>query len=155
MAIIKPVHADDSHNVKNWVVSLIFNEHQTRVWRKTVLEVMDDGDRYLVAWYALWRKLPLQFYNWEWAARFKEVMDARKPPNSSYYYKKQWLDARDHSTVMIVPSHKKPKWDKDLDKCPWEGELPHSHPWSYGPTLDPRDAEMTDWTDEEAGFSQG
>ena len=82
-------------------------------------------------------------------------MDARKPPYSSYYYKKQWLDARDHGTVMIVPSHLRPKWDEDLDNCPWEGELPHSHPWSYGPTLDPRDAEMADWTEEETGFSQG
>ena len=56
MAIIKPAHADDGHNLENWIVSLIYDEHQTRVWRRTVLEAMDDGDRYLVAWYALWRK---------------------------------------------------------------------------------------------------
>ena len=55
---------------------------------------------------------------------------------------------------MVVPSHLRLNWDKDLDKCPWEGELPNSHPWSYGPTLDPRDAEMTDWTEEDIGSSQ-
>ena len=86
---------------------------------------------------------------------FKEVTDARKPPNSSNYYKKQWLDARDHGTVMIVPSHLRPRWDKERDTCPWEGELPHSHPSSYGPTLDPRDTEMTDCIEDKVGISQG
>ena len=86
MAIIKPGHQGEAHNLKNWTVLLIYNEHQTMVWRRTVLEAMDDGDRYLVAWYALWRKWPLQFYNWKWAARFKEVLDSLRPPSSSYYY---------------------------------------------------------------------
>ena len=27
--------------------------------------------RYLVAWYALWRKWPLQYEAWEWAGRYK------------------------------------------------------------------------------------
>ena len=49
MAIIKPGHQDEAHNLKNWTVSLIYNEHQTRVRRRTVLEAMDDGDRYLIA----------------------------------------------------------------------------------------------------------
>ena len=47
MAIIKPAHEDIAF--ENWVVSLIYDEHQTRVWRRIVLEAMDDGDRYLIA----------------------------------------------------------------------------------------------------------
>ena len=37
MAIIKPAHEDKAHNLENWIVVLMYDEHQTRVWRRSVV----------------------------------------------------------------------------------------------------------------------
>ena len=60
-------------------------------------------DRYIIAWYALWRKRPLQYKVWEWTGRFKDVKDALIPPDSSDYFKKK------HKEEEKKPTYKKIK----------------------------------------------
>ena len=145
MMIAKPRFRDDAVDLSNWTVTIYCDEYCIRAERKTVLEALDHGDRYLIAWYAMWRRWPLQYKNWEWAARFKEVTHACRPPNSSYYYKEKWLTARDLGMVNIQPSFYKENWDVTQDKCPWEEPGPDIDPWMWGPVLEDNEYPEREW----------
>ena len=145
MMIKKPPHLDQAYNLDNWEVIYYCDDHQARPFRKSVLEAMDHGDRYLVAWYALSRRWPFQYKHWEWDDRFKEVTHARIAPNNSDHYRKVWLDARDHGMVNMMPRSLREKWDEEYDVCPWADPGPMREPWIWGPFLEERDYPDRTW----------
>ena len=60
MVIEEPEHFDDLHR---WIVFIAYDGFHDNWKIGDVISLLDD-DRYLVAWYALWRKWPLQYEAW-------------------------------------------------------------------------------------------
>ena len=119
MVIKKPRYASNFDNLDYWRVTLFYDGYEDNEHTTTVLFAMMT-DRYIIAWYALWRKWPLQYKVWEWAGRFKEVRDALTPPNSSDYFKNKHKEEEKKPTykkIKRVPWY--PWWEK-VHECSWD-----------------------------------
>ena len=89
MSIHRPEKLTDYNNLNHWKVFLFFDEHSEEPLIKDVGSLMYE-ERYLIAWYALWRKWPMEYKVWKWAAGKKEVVNPLVPPNSSFWYKSKF-----------------------------------------------------------------
>ena len=116
--IKKPEEPDHFDNLNYWTVYLSYDGFHGN-WKVTNVYDLLDDDRYLVAWYALWRKWPIQYKAWEWAGRSKEVRNALKGPNYCDYFKNLYnKEIEDGKLVLSTDYH---LWTWQLFHiCQWD-----------------------------------
>ena len=119
MVIKKPRYASNFDNLDYWRVTLFYDGYEDNEHTTTVPFAMMT-DRYIIAWYALWRKWPLQYKVWEWAGRFKEVRDALTPPNSSDYFKKKHKEEEKKPTYKKIKREPWYPWWEKVHECSWD-----------------------------------
>ena len=118
MIIQKPVEEEHFDDLHRWTAVLFYDEFHTN-WKITDVESLLDDDRYIVAWYALWRKWPIQYKVWEWAGRFKEVRNPFKAPNYSDHFKKHFMKEIEEGRVKLIPKERFWKWQRH-QLCTWD-----------------------------------
>lgn len=127
MIIQKPAMKEHFDDLSQWEAVIFYDEFYT-TWKITDVESLLDEDRYLVAWYALWRKWPIQYRVWEWAGRFKEVRNPFKAPNYSDHYKKYHQKEIEAGRTKLIPKEKFWKWQR-FQLCVWDDfNLFHENP---------------------------
>ena len=102
MIIHKPIRAEHLDDLNYWMVYLFCDGHNKEQVVKGVNSLMY-AERYLLAWYALWRKWQIAYKVWKWAAGRNEVIDPFKPPNSSDWYMLKNQEWEDNSGFVCIP----------------------------------------------------
>ena len=107
-----------------WIVHMIFEEHQEEVKSYTVTEGIGYYD-HIIAWYALWRKWPIQYEGWEWAAwLYNDVEDKSLIPEIGFssVYKEWWEYVQTEKPDMYPLRDNMVYWDWDIHVDYWEKE---------------------------------
>ena len=118
MIIQKPTNEEHFDVLHRWTAIIFYDEFHKN-WKTCDVESLLDDDRYLVAWYALWRKWPIQYKVWEWAGRFKEVRDAFKPPNYSDHFKSLYMKELRSGKIEKIPKEEHWMWARH-HLCEWD-----------------------------------
>ena len=87
----------------------VFDHHQKEPVVVNALQAMME-DRFIVAWYANWRKWPLVYKEWSWAARKCEVQNPLKAPNSSSYFEEKYLESISKGETKVIPESEFKAW---------------------------------------------
>ena len=127
MTITKPKSEGQFDDLRQWKLCMIFKEHQTKVIEIPVAAAMGEF-AHIMAWYAFWRKWPIQYYMWEWAAyvcgeeenvsiltdfvRLGELGDSDE-------YKLSWHYVHDQEGSGYPLVNNNVDW-KDKHVCTWE-----------------------------------
>ena len=118
MIILKPAFDEHFDNIYRWEVHMAYDGFVDN-WRVgSVFEFLDD-DRYLIAWYALWRKWPMQYKAWEWAGKFQEVRNASKGPNYCKHFKDLYMEEINSGKLILKQSDWKWSW-QGYHRCMWD-----------------------------------
>ena len=91
MYIHRPTDPSNYNNLNYWLVYLYCDWHTPHPVIKDAASLMLE-ERYLLAWYALCKRLPMEYKAWKWAAGWKEVVDPSIPPNASFWYQAMYED---------------------------------------------------------------
>ena len=110
-----PEHFGDLHR---WMAFIAYDGFHDNWKMCDVVSLLDD-DRYLVAWYALWRKWPLHYEVWEWAGRYKEVRNALKGPNYCDYFKGLYEEEINQGKLVLKESNFMLEWQL-FHHCGWD-----------------------------------
>ena len=149
--IKKPDTVEEFGNLENWVVVIAYDDFHENWLTTSVVEMMEE-DRFLMAWYALWRKWPLFYPVWEWAARFKEVRDPLMMPNYCKYFKTKYEAAILSGDCNLIPKENFYTW-VGHHMCAWD----HPRRYHYDPAVPisrqyPEPKSDKDMTDEEKEY---
>ena len=109
MIIMKPNTGSQIESLAEWTVVMFFDHHQREPLVRNGLQVVAE-DRFIVAWYANWRKWSLVYKEWSWAARKCEVQSPFKVPNSSVYFEKKYLDSISKGETEVIPEVEFKAW---------------------------------------------
>ena len=127
MIIRKPDKPEHFDNLNYWTIVVAFDAFHSNWLTTTVAEFMYE-DRYLIAWYALWRKWPLFYPVWEWAGRFKEVRDALITPNYCKYFKDKYMEVIESGKCELIPKERYWSWSGH-HMCQWDNpKVYHTDP---------------------------
>lgn len=118
MIIQKPANPEHFEVLHRWTAVIFFDEFHKQ-WKTCDVESLLDDDRYLVAWYALWRKWPIQYKVWEWAGRYKEVRNALKAPNYSVHFRELYMKEIRLGKMEKIPQEEFWSWQRH-HLCPWD-----------------------------------
>ena len=109
MIVMKPCTGSQLESLAEWTVVMFFDYHQKEPLVSNALQVMVE-DRYILAWYANWRKWPLTYKEWSWAARKCEVQNPLKVPNSSDYFEDKYKDSISKGETEVIPESEFKTW---------------------------------------------
>ena len=100
LTILKPADENDIDNLLEWKVCMIFNEHQEDVVDMSVAEALGDFD-HIIAWYALWRKWPIQYKIWEWASCVPDMLEPKEIGKIGFadVYKGYWKHVHEEEST--------------------------------------------------------
>ena len=89
--------------------STVFYYHQREPFVSNALQAMVE-DRFILAWYANWRKWPLVYKEWSWAARKCEVQNLMKVPNSLAYFEGKYKESIMKGEREVIPESEFKAW---------------------------------------------
>ena len=89
--------------------STVFDYHQREPLVSNALQTMVE-DRFILAWYANWRKWPLVYKEWSWAARKCEVQNPMKVPNSLASFEGKDLESTTKGETEVIPESEFKAW---------------------------------------------
>ena len=122
MAILKPKEIEDFNNLKKWKLVMLYPEHQKEVIEFDVADAIGQFD-HIMAWYALWRKWPIQYPVWEWAIEvWKQFATLKDFTDYGFqdYYHSWWLWAEIKINFVRYDKSTAVKMDDVKYQCPWE-----------------------------------
>jgi hypothetical protein len=136
ICIMKPEKEEDFRDLSKWIVAMLFMRQQNNVIEYDVCEAYRQFD-HIIAWYAMWRKWPIQYTVWEWAASLMKKLDTEAKfldygHNGVYQRWWQWAEER----IEWLPTNISDEELNDEDHCcPWEEKLYNSSGTSYIPKI--------------------
>ena len=121
MAILKPEYQTDFEDLGKWTLLMIFDQHREEVVKLAVdMAKMRFG--HIMAWYAMWRKWPVQYHVWSWVINVPNVEDPREVGALGYSdtYKGWWNLVHQSQDSEFPIEGNAVDWDLDVHRCYWE-----------------------------------
>ena len=141
MAIRKPKYVTSFQDMEERTLLMIFEEHQDRVVEMSVKQGMAEY-MHMIAWYALWRKWPVQYWMWAWATDVPDIGNPWKVKILGYsdIYEKMWVKVGEKDPKYPLMDNQV-DWNYDSHVCYWEQWIQTMSSDTYMPKVSPNGME--------------
>lgn len=136
ICIMKPEKIEDFNNLRKWIVAMLFMGQQNTVIEYDVAEAYGHLD-HIIAWYAMWRKWPIQYKAWEWAVSLMKKLDT-DAKFLDYGYSgvyQRWWQWAEQEISWLPTNTSDEELNGDDHACPWEQKLLADKSTSYIPKI--------------------
>ena len=139
MCVIKPEREEDFGDLREWQLCMVFLSHQRSVIHYDVASAIGVFD-HILAWYALWRKWPVQYTEWEWCVDVWNYLSSKESWSKfldygySGVYRTWWTWAEGSITRFPICENDVNLEGEDYE-CPWEMKLYEQRGDTYIPKL--------------------